>query len=83
MATPDDAMHERRESGGGAGMEPTRSAEMDREKPDLHTLDPEAQRESMGLAEPGAAMGQPPQEGAASEEEVARREEAAKRGESP
>lgn len=67
----------------GAGMGPAGGAEMDPEQPDLHTLDAEEQRASMGLAEPGTAMGRPPEEEMPSADEIARREEAAKRGESP
>jgi hypothetical protein len=65
----------------GVGMEPVVGTEMDPLQADLHTLDPEEQRVSMGVAKPRSAMGQPPEEGLPSPDEIARREEAAKRGE--
>ncbi len=81
MSTNDESMQSRRTM--GAGMEPSGGAEMDPEQPDLHELDPEEQRASMGLAEPGVAMGQSPDEGMPSADQIARTEEAAKRGENP
>ena len=80
MSMHEDSMQPRRRTM-GAGMGPAAGAEMDSEQPDLHTLDPEEQRASMGLGEPRTAMGQPPGEGMPSADEIARREEAAKRGE--
>jgi hypothetical protein len=82
MSANGETMQPRRRSTGD-GMEPAAGAEMDPEQPDLHTLDPEEQRASMMLAEPGTAMGQPPDEGMPSAEEIARREEAAKLGKNP
>lgn len=82
MSTNDDTMQPRRRMK-GAGMELAPGAEMDPEQPDLHTLEPEEQRASMMLAEPGTAMGQPPGEVMPSADEIARREEAAKLGKNP
>lgn len=82
MSTDEESTEPRRRPM-GAGMAPAGGDEMDPEQPDLHTLDAEEQRLSMGLSDPGTAMGQAPEEGMPSADEIARREEAAKRGESP